>query len=66
LRLGAHSCSRHRSRLHQGTWSEAWECLRRQGLILTIITAADAAIIYAGLGELVAKRSGVLNLGVEG
>lgn len=36
-----------------------------QGLILTIITAA-MPLIYAGLGELVAERSGVLNLGVEG
>ncbi len=36
-----------------------------QGLLLTITTAA-MPLLFASLGELVAERSGVLNLGVEG
>ena len=41
------------------TW--AW----LEGILLTIITAATP-LLLAALGELVAERSGVLNLGVEG
>ena len=41
------------------------EMLELQGMILTIVIAA-MPLLFAGLGELVAERSGVLNLGVEG
>lgn len=35
-------------------------------LILAGTLAAATPLIFAGLGELVAERSGVINLGVEG
>lgn len=40
-----------------------WELL--QAILLTIVTASTP-LLLAGIGELVAERSGVLNLGVEG
>ncbi len=36
------------------------------GLLLGVAVSAGAPILLAGLGELVAERAGVLNLGVEG
>jgi ABC-type uncharacterized transport system permease subunit len=39
------------------------------GLLIAILTGSVVAatpLIYAALGELVAERAGVLNLGVEG
>ena len=53
----AASCGRHRRRRRPCAWLE--------GILLTIITAATP-LLLAALGELVAERSGVLNLGVEG
>ena len=35
-------------------------------MVLVTVLAAATPLILAGIGELVAERSGVLNLGVEG
>ena len=36
-----------------------------EGILLTIVTAATP-LLFAAIGELIAERAGVLNLGVEG
>src|SRR5437868_2184392 len=56
-------CARGRSRAHGAVLSI------NQGLVVSVLAQAVAygtPILFAALGELLAERSGVLNLGVEG
>ena len=54
-----------RVRTRRGRCSGGRRMGMAEGILLTIITAATP-LLLAALGELVAERSGVLNLGVEG